>query len=140
MKPRRVLQQDATGCGIACAAMIAGVSYAYAKAIAIELGLIEKSGSQYTTSRKLIRLLAELDVIALTGRKLKHWESVDCLSIVGINYRPNHEIWHWVVYVPDDKIGYVLDPRRIVKSSKRVDFTRMRPRSYIPVTHSKNSY
>lgn len=71
--------------------------------------------------------------MASRGRRLTHWESLTELSIVGINYNDKSDTWHWVVYVPSARGGYVLDPRAAVKANRRYDFYRMRPRSYIPI-------
>lgn len=133
---RRIKQLDATGCGIACAAMIAGVSYKRARKRAIELGIVGDRPPHYTTSGDVRRLLIDLGASAARGRRLTHWESVSGLSIVGINYSKEFDAWHWVVYVPSKRGSYVLDPRAAVKSCRRYDFLRMRPRSFMPVARS----
>ena len=130
---RRIKQEDATGCGIACAAMIAGVSYARARTRAVELGLVDCAPPHYTSSRQLRQLVGSFGATASRGRRLTHWTSLSELSIVGINYNEKSDTWHWVVYVPSTHGGYVLDPRAAVKADRRYDFPRMRPRSFIPI-------
>lgn len=44
----QVIQEDATGCGIACAAMIAGVSYKRARRVAVEIGVVSDTPPHYT--------------------------------------------------------------------------------------------
>jgi hypothetical protein len=46
------------------------------------------------------------------------------------------ETWHWVVFEPDARGGYVIDPRtRSVAQRKRRDFaSALRLRWYHPVT------
>lgn len=43
MKIKRVIQEDSTGCGIACVAMVAGISYAEAKQITLNNEILKKS-------------------------------------------------------------------------------------------------
>ncbi|MDO8908424.1 MAG: cysteine peptidase family C39 domain-containing protein [Pseudohongiella sp.] len=138
MKLKRVIQKDSTGCGIACVAMIAGISYGEAKRTAIAHGIVKKRPPYYTTSGELTELLRKFHRGATKGRKLSKWESLDRLSIVGINFSSTHGTWHWVIYVPGIDAGFVLDPRKSVKTHKRTDFSRMRPRSYIAVTPPDN--
>ncbi len=138
MKIKRIIQEDSTGCGIACAAMVASVSYIEAKRTAIKYGIVKEKPPYYTTAGELSALLSKFGNDFARGRKLRKWESLDKLSIVGINYKPTYDTWHWVVYVPDSEAGFVLDPRKGVKTYKRTDFSRMRPRSYIPVSHPNN--
>ncbi|MEX5443408.1 cysteine peptidase family C39 domain-containing protein [Acinetobacter schindleri] len=133
IKVKRIIQEDSTGCGLACVAMITNLTYSEVKKEAIKRSIIKPSKSFYTTSNNLIRLLSILDVQAKKGRAVKKWESIKSLSIVAINFREKSNTWHWVVYVPDTNIGYVLDPNKKIKTEKRVDLSRMALRSYIPI-------
>jgi hypothetical protein len=144
MTIRRIVQKDSTGCGLACAAMLAGITYLQAKSKAIELGVVpDDNGHYYTESWQLRPLISALGGYSSKGRNVSRWGSITCLSIVGINYRApkgKDPTWHWVVYVPDDNGGYVLDPMGHVKSARRTDFIRMRPYRYIPVQRPNNSF
>lgn len=130
---RRIIQEDATGCGIACAAMLAGISYSRAKTVALRLGIIGQKPPYYTNASDLSKLLRELELVPSRGRKLSKWPSLHSLSIVGVNFSEATGNWHWVVYVPSAAGGHVLDPRATVKTQLRTDWARLRPRSYIPV-------
>lgn len=132
-KIKRILQEDATGCGLACVAMIVGKTYAEVKKMALDNGILEEKRTFYTISSDLINLLDCFNFKAQRGRKVNHWSSVQTVSIVAINFRESNKSWHWVVYVPDENQGYVIDPHKKIKNDKRVDFSRMRLRSYIPI-------
>lgn len=136
MTMRRVVQKDSSGCGIACAAMLGGVTYLRARKKAVELGLVpDGDGDYYTESWQLRTLLSELGVNSKRGRKVGQWSSIKSASIVGINYRaPNGQdpAWHWVIFVPTEAGGYVLDPLKRIRSARRTDFGRMHPFRYIP--------
>lgn len=133
---RRVIQKDGTGCGLACAAMLGGTSYLRAKTLAVRLGISSDRPPYYTSAGQLSLLLRNLGLRPSKGRRLSKWESLQGLSVVGINYREKDDTWHWVVYVPSADGGYVLDPKKSVKTARRTDFGRMIPRSYIPITRS----
>lgn len=130
---RRIIQEDVTGCGIACAAMLAGISYSRAKTIALRLGIVGQKPSYYTNASDISKLLRELGLAPSKGRKLSKWSSLRILSVVGVNFSETTGNWHWVVYVPSTAGGHVLDPRATVKTRLRTDWARLRPRSYIPV-------
>lgn len=134
MSLKRVIQKDATGCGLACVAMVAGVSYTQAKKAAIKSRTVEARQPYYTSSGQVARILAELGGGAEKGRRLSHWSSLTSLCIVGIGYKEAEGYWHWVVFVPDPTGGYVLDPRKSVTTNRRKDFSRMVPHRCIPVT------
>ena len=133
MQIKRIIQDDATGCGLACVAMIVGATYAEVKKVALDNGILEEKRTFYTISRDLISLLNYFNFKAEIGREVSHWSSIQSLSIVAINFRESSNSWHWVVYVPDENQGYVLDPHKKIKKEQRRDLSRMRLRSYIPI-------
>ena len=140
MKIRRIVQKDSTGCGIACVAMLCGNTYSQVKAIATDFGFVPNNYGHSTESWQLRELLSHFGVKSDRGRRLSHWHSLNCFCIVGINYNKNSDKWHWVVYVPDESGGYILDPMGTIKTSERRDFNRMRPKSFVPVQQPNNSF
>jgi hypothetical protein len=133
MTMRRKIQRGTTGCGIACSATLASVTYAAAKSRAVALGLVESGGPFYTGSAELQKLLGSFGVVCLRGRRVANWGSVASPAIVAINHQAASNSWHWVVYVSSQDGAYVIDPRATIKSARRVDFHKMRLRSFIPV-------
>ncbi|NWK59845.1 hypothetical protein HYI04_10685 [Acinetobacter sp. SwsAc2] len=135
MKIKRVIQEDSTGCGIACIAMVAGISYAEAKQITLNNEILKKSVKNfYTTTKDLVNVLNSIGIESSKGRKVRYWSSINTISIVGINFLETTDTWHWVLFIPNEDTGYVLDPSKRVKTEKRTDFSRMRLRSYIPIS------
>lgn len=135
MKIKRVIQVDSTGCGIACIAMVAGISYAEAKQITLNNEILKKSVKNfYTTTKDLVNVLNSIGIESSKGRKVRYWSSINTISIVGINFLETTDTWHWVLFIPNEDTGYVLDPSKRVKTEKRTDFSRMRLRSYIPIS------
>ena len=135
MKIKRVIQEDSTGCGIACIDMVAGISYAEAKQITLNNEILKKSVKNfYTTTKDSVNVLNSIGIESSKGRKVRYWSSINTISIVGINFLETTDTWHWVLFIPNEDTGYVLDPSKRVKTEKRTDFSRMRLRSYIPIS------
>ncbi len=42
--------------------------------------------------------------------------------------------WHWVVFVRDVSGDYVLDPKRALRTHRRTDFGRMKPKWFIRIS------
>ncbi|MGH8540883.1 MAG: hypothetical protein ACRETW_10310 [Stenotrophobium sp.] len=119
--------------------MIAGTTYRRVKSFGVAHGIVTNKPPYYTGAGDLSRLLLGFGVLTAKGRRLRHWDSLQCLSVVGINHNEAADTWHWVVYVPSAAGGYVLDPKKTIKAERRVDFGRMHPRSYMPVLRPNNS-
>lgn len=134
---KKVKQEHSTGCGIACVASILGEDYfsVFKKAKEIfDWG--EKQRTFYTKSEHLIRILEEYGVAASKERSVGRWEAISDLAIVAINFNEKKNRWHWVVFLRNGEVEYVIDPRS--KREVRTDFGRMKLRSYIPL--SSNSF
>ncbi|MEB5964509.1 cysteine peptidase family C39 domain-containing protein [Comamonas testosteroni] len=117
--PTFIQQLDASGCGIACAAMLAGKSYAQVKKIANDTfdWPIDKRSGFYTTSQDLRSLLSNFGVATQQARKVKHWSSLPDLAIVGVNQSERTGHWHWVVFRRDDAKMMIFDPRKGVRTN-----------------------
>ena len=128
-----VVQDDDTGCGIACVAMIAGVSYEDAKAAVFSKSFRKKVF--YTSGPDLRRGLERFGLTlrpAARARRFESWRRLESTSIVAVEQTPRNKAhWHWVVFVNDGTRRYVLDPSwpEIV----RTDFRKMEGRSYLRV-------
>jgi ABC-type bacteriocin/lantibiotic exporter with double-glycine peptidase domain len=137
-KMKIIVQEDSTGCGIACAAMLAGKSYMAAKKRAKSLGIFVEDENLYSDTLHLKQLLKSYNITI--GKKkipFKDWELLPLVAILAIKYKENQSppTWHWVVYQNLDKGPVVLDPKRELKSNLRTDFGRMKPKWYIKVDY-----
>lgn len=132
---KRIIQDDNTGCGFACVAMVTGKTYQEIKQCAIGLNICNKNGPYYTSTKDVCSLLESYEIGFSKGRHVKKWSSINDNSIAAINYNEKSDTWHWVVYIKENKgKEYVLDPNKQVKSIRRMDWKRMRLRSYIPIS------
>ena len=140
----RVKQEDRTGCGLACIAMLAGKRYATVRAKAMTIredlgeGCFGKRRNFKLWSRDLKKLAKEFEFCL--GRKARFRDptpmSLDnftsfmndlklgCDAVLAVNPQKIGE-WHWVVW--DCERGRVLDPK---EPPCRL---RIRPWYYLPV-------
>ncbi len=129
MKP--VVQEDRTGCGIAAAAAVAGLSYRRARAAAASLGISARDERLWSDTAYVRRLLARFGLRAATFTKpFRSWEALPDRALLAIKWhrRAGRPFWHWVVFVRDRDGSYVLDSKRALKTHVRRDFGRMRPK------------
>ena len=134
MKP--VVQLEPTGCGIASAAAIAGVSYPPAQHAAAALAISADAPRLWSDAIHMRALLRRLGYRAEPGEQpFTSWKWLPGLALLAIKWRAEQGVprWHWVVFVRDATSPRVLDSRRGLKSNVRTDFGRMKPRWFIPV-------
>ena len=134
MKP--VVQEEPTGCAIASAAAIAGITYQEAKSIANHIGIYAEDSSLWSEIDHIRRLLGKLG-IRTAGMEIPFsgWEDLPDCALLSIKW---HEIegqpyWHWVVFVRDNDGSYVLNSNKSLRSNGRTDFGRMKSKWYIEV-------
>lgn len=111
---RRIAQRyfEYGDCGVACVAMISGVSYERAYKEAVALGLRSKHGDFYTRHYQLEELLRKLGRHEFTRIRFTTMREVITPAIVKVNPRESGRYWHWVV-VFEDRGGrmVLLDPK-----------------------------
>lgn len=131
-----VIQEEATGCAIACAAAIAGISYAEAKRIAGGLGIRADHSALWSETEPIRELLEKLGRRAEPGEHpFAGWDALPDVALLATKWhiwrgRPH---WHWAVFVREAGRHYVLDSNRRLARNRRTDLGRIRPRWYIAV-------
>ena len=136
---RPVVQEETSGCAIACAAALAGVSYAAARAKAAELGIFAHDKALWSETAYMLRLLAAYGVRAGGELPFASWEALPPRALLAIKWRMANDraFWHWTVFTRDADGPVVLDPKKALKTNTRRDFGRMKPKWYIPVHSDK---
>lgn len=135
MKPVR--QEERTGCGIAAAAAIVGVSYARAKAVAASLGISAQDRRLWSETAHVRRLLARFGLsVARKTRSFRSWSELPDCALLAIKWHveDSRAFWHWVVFLREGNRRYVVDSNANIKSPLRTDFGRMKPAWFLPVT------
>jgi ABC-type bacteriocin/lantibiotic exporter with double-glycine peptidase domain len=131
-----VLQEDMTGCGLACVAMIAGKTYAEVKQAAAKLGIRPKDKKLYSDTKYVRRLLARFGVRAPEQEKpFASWEALPDTALLSIKYHKENDrpMWHWVVFERNEGEATVLDPAKYMLRHRRTDFGNMKPKWFIQI-------
>jgi ABC-type bacteriocin/lantibiotic exporter with double-glycine peptidase domain len=137
LKP--VIQQEATGCGIACAATLAGISYAKAKKLANGLGIFAEDRTLWSDTSAVQNLLANLKIkVAKIEKPFRGWDNLPDCALLAIKWHEEKGIpyWHWTVFVRNGGQAYVLDSKKSLKKNIRTDFGRIHPKWFIEVFKS----
>lgn len=96
-----VQQLDPSGCGVACLAMIAGISYTSARQTFNRLGYNEKRGGKQPYASNFSELLQclRLHEIEAKQQRWPGWEAISGTGIVKVKQWPGAPLrnWHWVV-------------------------------------------
>ena len=142
MPPRqqlmRVVQEDRSGCGIACIAMVAGTDYASVRQHLVDLPGFQGNGNFETYDCHLRQLLRKHYGLELAcrvnfehrARRVDRFEEymrgkrLKSHAILAVNPRCHGGKWHWIVW--DDVQCRVLDP-------KTPPYTMISPLYYLKV-------
>ena len=131
-----VIQEEATGCGIASTANILGKSYAEMKAIANEMGIHASDEALWSDTQYVRRLLSHAGVeTADDETPFQSWESLPDVALLSIKHhqKDGRNFWHWVVFKRVDGQPVVLDSASYLPSNIRQDFEAMQPKWFIAV-------
>jgi len=133
---KSVIQEEVTGCGIASAAAIAGLSYKKAQKIANTLGIYADDQTLWSDTAHIRKLLKHLGVNAAAKEQtFTEWQKLPDCALLSIKWHVVNDkpFWHWVVFVREGKNEYVLDSKKALKNHVRTDFGRMKPKWYIKI-------
>ncbi len=136
-----VIQEETTGCGIASAAAIAGISYQQAKAKANQLGIRAQDSSLWSDHRPVPRLLAELGFKTEPHpTTFSNWENLPDCALLATKWQLHNgrPCWHWAVFVREPDKAYVLDSKKNLRTNLRTDFGRIKPKWFIAVEVGKS--
>jgi hypothetical protein len=129
-----VVQQDRSGCAIASVAALADESYLTVKRAAASLGIHVSDSKLWSDTRHVRRLLSFFAIAAGKGEEpFTAWESLPARALLAIKWHKEKTgpAWHWVVFARDEKGSCVLDPKRSLRTNRRTDFGRMKPKWFI---------
>lgn len=132
-----VIQEDKTGCSIACISWMSGRKYSDVKNLAKDLGISIEDPRLWSSTNHVRRILKEVSLKANPREAdFKGWDNLPAYSLLAIKYHLENGIayWHWVVCVNSHQGRFVMDPKKALKSNIRTDFGRMKPKWYIEIT------
>lgn len=134
LKP--VVQEEASGCGIASVANILGKTYAEAKAMANAMGIHAEDRALWSDTGYVRRLLAAAGADVTAGETpFVSWESLPDLALLSIKHHreEGRDFWHWVVFKRLEGEPLVLDSAAYLPANIRRDFSEMQPKWFIEV-------
>jgi hypothetical protein len=134
-----VIQRDRTGCAIASVAALTGRSYAAVKRTAAALGISVDDARLWMNPRPMRRLLAAHGLAAGAAEEpFSSWETLPARALLAIKWHrePAGPAWHWVVFAREGGDACVLDSKRRLRTHRRTDFGRIKPRWFIAVSAS----
>ncbi len=128
-----VLQEETTGCGFACVAMITNSTYQEIKALANSQGMFAEDEALFTTTNYVRKLLSDLGL--QPGEEevtFTDWDTLPPLALLATKYRIENGTprWHWSVYT--NQPPRVLDPAAYLEINERTDFENIDVEWYIP--------
>lgn len=129
-----VVQQDRTGCGIASVAAITNRTYPAVKRLAAKLGISVDDARLWGDTKHMRTLLAAAGVVA--GEKeepFRSWRQLPARALLAIKWHREKTgpAWHWVVFGSDARGSFVLDSKRGLRTNRRTDFGRIKPKWFI---------
>ena len=133
-----IIQEEATGCGIASVANIIGRSYAEVKAKANLMGIYAEDVTLYSDTGYVRRLLHEYGVKASsTETSFDSWEGLPDKALLAIKYHKEDDLyfWHWVVFKRSNGKSVVLDSAAYLEQNERTDFEVMEPQWFIEISN-----
>ena len=141
---RPVVQEEQTGCGLACVAMLAGESYQAVREAAAGLGIFASDEALWSDTDYVRRLLAHYGLEAAPGeRPFTSWaELPDCaLLATKHHYENGRPFWHWTVFTRAPEGAVVLDPAAYLADNRRTDWADIDVAWFIPVfgTHGEGA-
>ncbi|MFC6672314.1 hypothetical protein [Marinobacterium aestuariivivens] len=137
LKP--VIQEEATGCGIASVANILGRTYSEMKRVANAMGIHANDESLWSDTRYVRKLLSHAGVETSADEiPFESWSTLPDLALLSIKHHQEdgRNFWHWVVFKRVDGEGFVLDSASYLPSNIRTDFTAMQPKWFIEVRNA----
>ena len=128
-----VIQEEPTGCGIACVAMIAGKSYGEVKQLANTQGIFAEDEALYTSTTYVRKLLSDYDIeVSEIEHAFDSWENMPEKALLATKYRIEEGCprWHWSIYVANPPS--ILDPAAYLDTNIRTDFSDIQVEWFIP--------
>lgn len=131
-----VVQEHPEGCALACAAMLAGLTYRQARHAAAQLGIHAGDKGLYSTAAPLRRLLRYLGLVpAEPEQPFTGWDGLPNCALLAVKWHieAGRPFWHWVVFIRDAGGAAVLDPSANLTENRRTDWHALKPRWYIKI-------
>ncbi|MES2206196.1 MAG: hypothetical protein V4525_05285 [Pseudomonadota bacterium] len=131
-----VIQEEATGCGIASVANIVGNTYSETKDIANAMGIYAEDKALWSDTQYVRKLLATFNIATSNEEHpFQSWEALPDEALLSIKHHEEkgRYFWHWVVFKRVAGKEAVLDSASYLPENVRTDFHEMKPKWFIEV-------
>ena len=131
-----IIQEEATGCGIASAANILQKPYAEVKAAANAMGIFADDDKLSSNTQYVRSLLKKYGIaVSASESPFTSWRELPNTALLAIKYheKDHRSFWHWVVFKREYGKPVVLDSAAYLEENRRTDFQNMRPKWFIDV-------
>jgi ABC-type bacteriocin/lantibiotic exporter with double-glycine peptidase domain len=131
-----VIQEEATGCGLACVAMLAGESYSAVRAEAAVLGIRAEDERLWSDTGHVRRLLAHYGIATEAGETpFRGWTGLPERALLATKHHVEggRPFWHWCVFNREPDGAVVLDPAPYLAANRRTDWAATEPAWFIAV-------
>jgi hypothetical protein len=106
---RLIVQRDEEGCGIACVAMLKGISYAAARRLMFGNNKVKHTQTRDLVSAlKCLGLMPQKKQLTSFGKRYARYSELPENAILKANPRKGGRYWHWIVW--DVRRKKLLDP------------------------------
>ncbi len=131
-----LIQEEATGCAIASAANIAGLSYKESQKVANALGIFAADSSLWSDTTSIRTLLNKLGFSTGEQIDFKQWDLLPDCALISVNWHieADKPYWHWATFVRKDNQAYVLDSNAVYQGQAITDLSHIKPKWFIPVS------
>ena len=121
---------------MASVAALTRKSYAHVKRIAGGLGIVVTDSSLWSDPAPMRRLLVHFRFTAKGPLEFTSWEALPERALLAIKWHeePTGPAWHWVVFVREKDGSFVLDSKKTLRTHRRTDFGRIKPKWFIAVS------
>lgn len=137
---RAVVQEDRTGCGVACVAAITNQKYTDVKRAAAYLGVSVENPKLWSDTQAVRKLLASFGIsVGQKEEPFCAWDLLPTRALLAIKWHREKAgpAWHWVVFERSKSGSVVLDPKRGLRTNRRTDFGRIKPKWFIRIEEMK---
>ncbi|MCC8997174.1 MAG: hypothetical protein LM517_09020 [Nitrosomonas sp.] len=136
---KSVVQEEATGCGIASVANILGKTYSEMKAVANAMG-IHAADKLLWSDTQYVRYILSSAGVKTSDKEtpFESWEALPDLALLSIKYHQEEgeNFWHWVVFKRVNGQPFVLDSANYLPTNIRQDSYAMQPKWFIEVENA----
>src|SRR5258708_24074145 len=131
-----VVQEEASGCGIASIAALSSRSYNEVKIVANTLGIFAEDPRLWSDPQYVRTLLRHFGIRhSKKETPFSSWSALPDLALLSTKWHleKGTPFWHWTVFYRSQNKAVVLDPKKNLKTHSRTDLGKIKPKWFIKI-------